>query len=748
MISMKKDYKYACRKTKLKYNSDQSKRMNNMRRKSPREFWKLFKRKPSSQISDTIPLSEFSDYFSKLADESSVNQNSFDAETFLNEFDNRQNTHPSYPELDNPISIEEIIKATKRLKHNKAHAQDNIIYEYFTETIHVISKPLEILFNYIMDKKCFPRSWASGVIIPIHKRGDITDPNNYRGITLISCFAKLFTSILNERLKQWAETNDILTDAQFGFKPNCSTVDAIFILNALIERQLQNKEKLFCCYIDYRKAYDVINRGQLWSKMINMGIDGKLLTLIRSMYNEVKLQVKHMGSLSDIFNSNVGLFQGEITSPILFSLFINDIELSLQNGINAGMTLEQISIYLLLFADDAVLFSETQEGLQESLYNLEAYCDKWNLTVNIEKTKVMVFRKGGSISKAFKWTYKGQELEIVNNFNYLGIVMSSGGSFVPATNTLYGKALKAMHSLFNLTKDMNVPINIMFNLFDAYVSSILNYNCEVWGSIKAENIERVHRKFCKRLLNVKMSTNSLSLYAEVGRFPLHIDRYVRMVKYFLKLHTVKQGNCILKQVVVLQRLEIERKNNANNWSSKIRDILNQTGFTDVWLFPESVNNDHFIPLFKNRLRDQYITNWDVSVTSCSSMILYKELKPVFERSSYLDIVDNKKHRNIIAKLRLSSHKLSIETGRHQNIDRDQRKCILCNLNDIEDEFHFVLKCPYYNDVRNALIPKYYRIRPNMFKFIKLLNSSNKTVLRKLAMYCLTCFKIRENVIYM
>jgi len=136
------------------------------------------------------------------------------------------------------------------------------------------------------------------------------------------------------------------------------------------------------------------------------------------------------------------------------------------------------------------------------------------------------------------------------------------------------------------------------------------------------------------------------------------------------------------------------------------------------------------------------------VTSCSSMILYKELKPVFERSSYLDIVDNKKHRNIIAKLRLSSHKLFIETGRHQNIDRDQRKCILCNLNDIEDEFHFVLKCPYYNDVRNALIPKYYRIRPNMFKFIKLLNSSNKTVLRKLAMYCLTCFKIRENVIYM
>jgi hypothetical protein len=130
------------------------------------------------------------------------------------------------------------------------------------------------------------------------------------------------------------------------------------------------------------------------------------------------------------------------------------------------------------------------------------------------------------------------------------------------------------------------------------------------------------------------------------------------------------------------------------------------------------------------------------------MILYKELKPVFERSVYIDIVENKKHRNIIAKLRLSSHKLFIETGRHQNIVRDQRKCVLCNLNDIEDEYHFVLTCPYYADVRKTLIPKYYRCRPNMFKFIELLNSSNKNVLRKLAMFCLKGFEMRENVLYM
>jgi len=481
--------------------------------------------------------------------------------------------------------------------------------------------------------------------------------------------------------------------------------------------------------------------------MIRSGVDGKLMAIIRSMYNEVKLQVKHMNSLSDLFSSNVGLLQGEITSPIMFSLFVNDIEFSLQNGLNAGETLDQLSVYLLLFADDAVIFSETKEGLQQSLDNLEIYCNKWNLTVNIDKTKIMVFRKGGVLNKNYKWTFKGNEIEIVSNFNYLGIVLSSGGSYIPATNTLYGKASRAMNRLFSITKEMVVPINIMFKLFDSYVASILNYNCEVWGFITADNIERVHRKFCKRLLNVKMSTNSLSLYAEVGRFPLIIGRYLRIVKYFLKLYQTKQSNCILHTVINMQRSEIVQRNNTVNWSSKVRDILNHSGFGDVWLFPESINIDKFIPLLKIRLRDQYVAEWRTNIDSSTSLYMYKELKPTFERSSYLDLIENKKHRRIIAKMRLSSHKLLIETGRHHNIDRNERICPLCNCNDIEDEYHFILICPQYLEERIKYIPEFYYKRPSMFKFIKLLNSSKKTTLRKLAIYCISCFKKRDNTLF-
>ena len=109
--------------------------------------------------------------------------------------------------------------------------------------------------------------------------------------------------------------------------------------------------------------------------------------------------------------------QGEVLSPFLFSLFINDMEIYLQQNPNAGLSLEQLSIYLLMFADD-VIFSDTIEDLQSSLKYLEMFCTKWNLNVNIDKTKLVVFRKGGILNRNEKWTHSGEETEIVNSFNY------------------------------------------------------------------------------------------------------------------------------------------------------------------------------------------------------------------------------------------------------------------------------------------------------------------------------------------
>ena len=253
-----------------------------------------------------------------------------------------------------------------------------------------------------------------------------------------------------------------------------------------------------------------------------------MVKLIRSMYQTVKLRVKGLNSLTNLLDCDVGLLQGEIMSPILFSIFLNDLEMQLSDNDNDGITIDQLSLYLLLFADDAAIFSETREGLQKSLDNLEIYCNKWNLTVNVDKTKVMVFQKGGILAQNEHWTYNNQELEIVNTFNYLGVVLSSGGSFIPAAKALADKALKSMYGLFECINNTQPPVKIKLNLFDSLVASILHYGCEVWCFISAECIERVHRKFCKWILKVKMSTNNYALYKELGRYPLSIVRQVRI----------------------------------------------------------------------------------------------------------------------------------------------------------------------------------------------------------------------------
>ena len=211
--------------------------MNDMRRKSPREFWKMFKSKPSQPKGENISKDDFLAHFKNLASHSETDEND-ECTDFLDNFQSNIDGDGSFSELDLPISISEIVAASKLLGTNKACSFDNILYEYFKESIHVISHSLEITFNHILNTQKFPVSWSTGVIIPLYKKGESSDPNNYRGITLISCFAKLFTVILNERLKKWSaqKLNDILTDAQFGFKPNYSTVDAIFMLNSIIEK--------------------------------------------------------------------------------------------------------------------------------------------------------------------------------------------------------------------------------------------------------------------------------------------------------------------------------------------------------------------------------------------------------------------------------------------------------------------------------------------------------------------------------
>ena len=130
-------------------------------------------------------------------------------------------------------------------------------------------------------------------------------------------------------------------------------------------------------------------------KLYKLGINAKMLRVIKDMYNKVKTCVRGCNSYSDFFDCAVGLKQGEVISPILFSLFIEDLELFLQEDPTCGLSFDEITFILMLFADDMVIVGKDRNDLQRSLDLLNSYCNKWGLAVNTEKTKVVVFRKRG-----------------------------------------------------------------------------------------------------------------------------------------------------------------------------------------------------------------------------------------------------------------------------------------------------------------------------------------------------------------
>ena len=169
-------------------------------------------------------------------------------------------------------------------------------------------------------------SWTKAIILPVFKKGNVNEVKNYRGISLISNLGKLFTSVLNQRLLKWSQCNDVITDAQFGFRPGYGTVDAIFVLNSIISQTLNNKKRLYCAFVDFQTAFDSINRCKLWYKLSKIGIKGKMLRIIHNMYSNVKSCVTVRGFNSEYFKSSLGLMQGEVLSPILFSLYVNDFE--------------------------------------------------------------------------------------------------------------------------------------------------------------------------------------------------------------------------------------------------------------------------------------------------------------------------------------------------------------------------------------------------------------------------------------
>lgn len=290
---------------------------------------------------------------------------------------------------------------------------------------------------------------------------------------------------------------------------------------------------------------------------------------------------------------------------------------------------------------------------------------------------------------------------------------------------------------------MNLNFTTLMSLFDTYVGSIAHYGSEVWGAHSGPDVEKVHTDFCKSILGVKRCTPNVMIYCELGRLPLHCLRKLRMLKYWLKLLSTK--NCILKSCYDYMCDEMISKPNCKNWAVKVKNILSNVGLLDLWINQCTLKPEYIFAVAKHRIFDNCKQTILSEINSSSKCYIYKHLIDHFTLQSYLVKRIPMQYKKLICKLRLSSHCLSIETGRYKNVPLDRRLCPLCTL-DVEDEFHFFLKCTYYSHFRTKFLKKYYFTRPSVFKLIQLLSTQNVKELCNLGKFIKNAFDIRKSII--
>ena len=379
------------------------------------------------------------------------------------------------------ITQTEISSAIRGLKLGKSPGYDEILNEYIKCTEHLLMPVYIKLFNTIFDTGTLPEAWLEGKIRPIYKnKGDKSDPENYRPITILSCLSKLFTAVLNNRLTKFLDTYELLNENQAGFRKGYSTVDHIFALNSLIELFKSTKKKLYCTFIDFSKAFDSVWRIGLWKKMLGSSVNGKFLRIVHNLYAGIKSSVSVQGGDSPFFACDCGVRQGENLSPVLFSIYLNDLESYLLHENLVGVTIDindnDIMIYMklftLLYADDTALMADSAKEMQNCINAFSSYCQEWKSNINTEKTKILIFgtRKRSDI----QFKLNEDIIEIVNKYKYLGVYFSQSGSFLNARKHIVQQAKKAMSLLFTRINNLDLPLDLQQKKVPPYICCTVN----------------------------------------------------------------------------------------------------------------------------------------------------------------------------------------------------------------------------------------------------------------------------------
>ena len=378
-----------------------------------------------------------------------------------------------------PITVEEIKVALTKIKSGKAPGPDNIPPEALKADPDTTAKVMIDLLQSIWETEDIPEEWKKGLIVKLPKKGDLSDVQNWRGIQLLSLPSKVLTRIILKRIMTAIDKS--LREEQAGFRAGRSCTDQIATLRIIIEQTVEWQSPLYVNFIDYRKAFDMVDRPTIWKILRHYGLPAKIINIIRSMYEGTICQVIHNSDLSPSFAVTTGVRQGCLLSPTIFLLVIDWIMKTITatpRGIQWTVTkkLEDLD-----FADDIALLSHSFQHIQQKTDILRNTAKSTGLDINVQKTKCL--RVNAAQNSPIM--LDGEPVENVSKFTYLGSILSETGGSDEDIRARIGKARHAFVTLKPVWRNRNIRLNTKLRLFNSNVKTVLLYGCETWRHTKA-----------------------------------------------------------------------------------------------------------------------------------------------------------------------------------------------------------------------------------------------------------------------
>ena len=672
-----------------------------------KKYWQLINEKRKKVEKSKKSTLTANDFKQKLTENNSktlgITPDDRDVHTFPSQ---KPNTNQSLI-LDEDIAKIEIENCLKDTHNSKCSGPDGLVYETLKNNKEESISIYLHLFNKILDGDFIP--WDYSWITPIFKSGNINEAISYRCINLASALEKLLTKIINERLNVWLEANNVIHYSQIGFRKGHSTLDNILIFREINKVYNNMKSPLYLCFIDLSKAFDSIPKHKLVERLNEMLPNSRILKLIKHLINDKSYRILYDGQESELFTLNNGIPQGDSLSPTLFCLYMNrmyqilDDNLDSLDPINIGSN----KLCAIGYADDILLYSESQQGLLKQIQIVHEFCNASGLHINYSKTKIMTRNTKNIFSHVnMKINDTMIRIEVVQEYKYLGLLIAKNDR--RHIEYLQKKGKKSSFVTSKALKEFGkINGKMLKDTFEILTLSQMKYGGEFIFSNKLNELNKVQLQFYKKFYYLKPSTANYCIYGEFGVKSFEYHFYKAAIRFWIRIISSKRQNLTWKFYEHIMS-NLHDATCTNTWTHHIKKLLFTLNLQQLWFNQNECDKNSYIRIVNERLHNFFREEWINSAKISHKGLYYIEmcrfdnnLKPYLNMMS-----DISEETSIMLKFRTGHHKLMAEIGRYGNrLEYEECYCPFCP-ERIEDIYHFLVECPNYNYLREDIIPEF------------------------------------------